>query len=169
VPVLYSDGKLTELGSLGGMSGGAYDINDRGQIAGASATGTGSGGAFVFSDGRMTSLGTTTNTLPYSMALGINNHGSVVGAVYDLGALVSHAFLYKDGQMIDLNAVILDDSGLVLDQAVGINDSGEIIASGNYGDGQGHGFLLKPVHRVGKKGTREAPDRVMPSTSEAQF
>jgi probable HAF family extracellular repeat protein len=146
--VLYSRGKFTDLGSLGGQGAVANAINELGQIVGNSPTGTGRGGAFLFSKGKMIDLGTTSDALPLSIAFGINNNGSVVGEVYSAGqAGIYHAFLYHDGDMIDLNTLISDGPGLTLETALAINDSGEIIANGNYGDGRNHAFLLKPIRR----------------------
>ncbi len=144
--VLYSHGKLKDLGNLGGQGATANAINERGQIAGASPTGTGRGGAFLYSHGKMIDLGTTSDSMPLSLAFGLNNHGSVVGEVYSAGLNgVYHAFLYRNGKMVDLNDLIPSGTGLKLEVALGINDSGEIVANGNYGDAIGHAFLLKPI------------------------
>lgn len=147
--VLYSHGTLADLGTLGGFGGLAYGINDRGQVVGVSVTGTGRGGAFLFSNGKMIDLGTTSDSLPNSIAFGINNRSSVVGEVYSTGLSgVYHAFLYEHGKMIDLDTCIVDSPGLTLENAMGINDAGEIVANGNYGDGRNHAFLLKPVRAL---------------------
>jgi probable HAF family extracellular repeat protein len=57
------------------------------------------------------------------------------------------AFLYTDGQMVDLNNLIDPSSGWSIVEADGINDDGQIVATG-YQDGLGGEFdtlLLTPV------------------------
>ena len=146
--LIYSRGKLKDLGSLGGLGASAYAINERGEVVGGSQTGTGRGGAFLYSEGKMISLGTTSDSMPLSLAFALNNNGDVVGEVYSNGLNgVYHAFVYKDGTMFDLNDLLINaPSGLKLEVALGINDSGEIVANGNLGDVVNHAFLLKPVH-----------------------
>jgi probable HAF family extracellular repeat protein len=134
---LYSGGTLTKLGSLGGLSSAANAINERGQIAGGSATQTGRGGAFLFSRGEMINLGSISDALPLSLAFGINNRGSVVGQIYSPGLDgIYHAFLYEHGQMFDLNSLIPAGSGVILAGALAINDSGDIVTGP---------FLLKRI------------------------
>jgi probable HAF family extracellular repeat protein len=48
---------LSDLGTLGGLSAQAEDINEVGQIVGYSTTSTNQGRAFVWRDGVMTNLG----------------------------------------------------------------------------------------------------------------
>ena len=142
--VLYSGGTITDLGSLGGQGSFAYGINNYGQVAGASPTGTGSGGAFLYSSGTMLSLGTVNSSLPLSIAFGLNDNGQIVGEAYNNGIGTYHAFVYENGQMLDLNNLIPAGSGLTLTDAQAINDYGQIVANGNYG-GENQAFLLTPV------------------------
>jgi probable HAF family extracellular repeat protein len=76
-PAQYS---ITDLGTLGGDLSFAVDINNRGQVVGASiTTATEDFHAFLWEDGKMTDLG----TLPggdESTAEAINNRGQVVGS-----------------------------------------------------------------------------------------
>lgn len=138
---IYSRGKLIDLGSLAGHGSVAGAINDRGEVVGVSMTRVGYVGAFLFSGGKMIGLGTTSDTLPCSGAFGINNAGSVVGQVYSPGLEgIYHAFLYENGQMVDLNTVIPQGTGMTLEVATGINDSGEILANSNAG-----AVLLEPI------------------------
>src|SRR5881296_3143011 len=47
-PLLWVNGAMTDLGTLGGSFGWAADVNDFGQIAGTSSNATGSSRAFVW-------------------------------------------------------------------------------------------------------------------------
>ena len=57
------------------------------------------------------------------------------------------AFLFSDGKMDDLNAMIDPASGWRLHRAAGINDAGQIVGSGEDQAWQPHAFLLTPVPR----------------------
>lgn len=64
-------------------------------------------------------------TLPgdtLSEATGINDQGQVVGVSFPS----SHAFLWEDGMMTDLNSLVLPGSSLSLISTGDINDRGEI-------------------------------------------
>jgi probable HAF family extracellular repeat protein len=86
----------------------------------------------------MTDLGSL-RISDYCYALGINNNGQVVG--FSGGS----AFLYSGGAMIDLNTLIPTNSGWTLEEATGINDSGQICGYGRNPSGQDDAFLLTPV------------------------
>jgi len=74
-----------------------------------------------------------------SMANDINNRGDVVGSVDG-----SIAFLYSKGVMRDLNAMIPLESGWRLQAAQAINDRGQIVGTGEYGN-EVRAFILMPV------------------------
>ena len=76
----------------------------------------------------MRDLGTLGGT--YSFANSINNHNLVVGSSNVLGDAGSHAFLYTDGRMTDLNSLIDPASGWTIHDAYDINDFGQIAATG---------------------------------------
>ncbi len=130
--LLWQNGAVTDLGSLGGAGWNTpMAINNRGQIVGFSdLPGDVSGGtlnanfhAFIWTKetGYMTDIG----VLPgdsLSEALDINDEGQVVGVSYPS----THAFIYENGRMRDLNTLIPHDSALLLLAANGINDRGEI-------------------------------------------
>jgi probable HAF family extracellular repeat protein len=79
----------------------------------------------------------------YSSAHGMNNAGQVVGDS-NTSAGYTRAFLYSDGQMVDLNSLIPSDSGWTLQSAEAINNRGQIAGYGTHnGEGQ-RAFLLTP-------------------------
>jgi len=136
---------MTDLGTLGGTSSGAYGINNSGQIVGnASIAGNTAAHAFLYSGGIINDLGILDGATS-SFAFGINNSGQVVGFSETVGDnTANRAFLYTNGAMLDLNSLISADSGWALKVASAINDSGQIIGSGII-NGQTHAFLMTPV------------------------
>lgn len=130
-------GQLVELGSLGGTYSRAWDINDRGDVVGESATGSGYVHAFLFSKSAMRDLGTLdiAQGSAWSIAYGINEHGSIVGQAA-IGS-TAHAFLYEHGDLRDLGTLGGSYSG-----AWAINDHGAIVGlSAVPGDLSYHAFL----------------------------
>jgi probable HAF family extracellular repeat protein len=78
----HSRYKVLDLGTLGGSFSQAFGVNNRGDVVGfGTTTGDASLHAFLWRDGLMTDLGIlgAPDTLPYSIAVSINNSGKVVG------------------------------------------------------------------------------------------
>jgi probable HAF family extracellular repeat protein len=145
---LYSAGHMQDLGTFGGTQSYASSINDWGQVAGASlpAGDSSSEHAFLYSRHHMEDLGTLGGSL--SSATCINNRGQVVGRsslIASLGPFgPQYAFLYSNGRMINLNSLLPPNSGWTLDDAVGINDAGQIVGVGSH-NGLARAFLMTPV------------------------
>jgi probable HAF family extracellular repeat protein len=140
----YSDGSLTDLGTLGGRHSKAYAINDAGQVTGVSEPTDYVDHAFRYSDGIMDDLGALPggNT---SMGYGINNLGQVVGASMvpppsGTGWWPYHAFLDTGGSMTDLG--ITATPGYEQTEAYDIHDGGWVVGKTTpAGGGLGHAFL----------------------------
>lgn len=121
---LYSAGHMVDIGSLDGPYGNVLAINDHGQAVGQ----TGFDGPlgdlpFLYSGGVMSRLGTLAGDI-HATARDINNLGQIVG---NSGTdLDDRAFLYENGVMLDLNALIDPASGWRLTSANGINDGQQI-------------------------------------------
>jgi probable HAF family extracellular repeat protein len=82
---LWRDGRMADLGTLGGATSRATAVNDRGQVVGYSETADGATHAFLWDRGRMTDLGALLGTTPagdpvQSRANDVNDRGQVVGA-----------------------------------------------------------------------------------------
>ena len=139
--VIFSDGVITDLGTLpGGTASFGRAINNRGEVACLSDTAGGAFHACLWHDGVMTDLGTLGGT--FSDSAGINNRGQIVGTS-TVAAGQQNAYLFSRGKMTDLNELIPADSGWTLVAATGINDAGEIVGNGRI-NGQPHAFLLTP-------------------------
>jgi probable HAF family extracellular repeat protein len=92
--VLWEDGDITNLGTLGGNDSVAWGINDRGQVVGESTTASGRFHAFLWEDGQMVDLGTLAPGGKFhgSRATSINNRGQVAGL--STAGTDSHAVLW---------------------------------------------------------------------------
>jgi probable HAF family extracellular repeat protein len=133
--VMWSNGQITDLGTLGGTQSAAYAINNNGQVTGWAHTASEATDLFVWSNGKMTDLGTF-GLDPVGEA--INNHGVIVGQSGN------GAWIWSNGTFQNLNNLIPPGSGFTLDNATAINDNGQIVANGKNSTGQEHAFLLTP-------------------------
>jgi probable HAF family extracellular repeat protein len=123
---LYRDGAMTDLGDLGGIDSFADGINDRDQIIGAVVDTAQVAHSFLYTDGTVTMLGDFGG--PYTGTWDINNLGQVVGySTFSDDIESRHAFLYTDGRMLDVNALIDPALGWTVGTAIGINDAQRIL------------------------------------------
>lgn len=141
-PFLWDRGKLTDIGTFGGTYGEAFSVNNAGQVVGvANFAGDQLWDAFVWSKGELTDLGNLGIT---SRALAINSSGQVVGNS-KVAPGTFHCFLWEKGSgMIDLNDLIPPGSGLFLQEAVYINDRGQIAGNAILDSGAMRAYLLTP-------------------------
>ena len=160
-----SNGRMRDLGVLGGLNSYGMAINNYNHVVGYSTIKANDSRfhAFLHDGNRMLDLGSlspagSTSSSDVSAALGINKLDQVVG--YSFLPAVGEtprqqvAFLWnrngstRDGQMVNLNT-LLNDTGryYLLISAVAINDTGQILASAyNIVDGGNlHAVLLTPV------------------------
>ena len=144
---LWQDGRMTELGTLGGDSSWAFSINETGEIVGSSLTGEIVNGdnevkhAAMWQNGQIVDLGTLGGY--DAEASDIDNLGRVVGHSTDADFQIN-AFLWRKGDMLNLNDLIPPDTGWTLWYANVINDAGQIAGTGTFG-GSFRAFLLNPV------------------------
>lgn len=146
-PVVWQKRRLSKLALLPGCrEGEAVAINARGDIVGACSLRRYGRPrrACVWLNRRPRALGTLPGDTD-AEARAINAQGQVVGFT---GAEVkktwrTRAFLWQNGQLSDLNALLPPHSGWRLESASGINDRGQIVGSGRH-NGKPRAFLLTP-------------------------
>jgi probable HAF family extracellular repeat protein len=145
---LWSAGKATDLGTLGGTNSGAAAISDSGQIVGQAETASGAQHAASWTGTKITDLGTLGGTNSYADA--INTSGEIVGAA-ETSSGVQHAALFVGGKVVDLNSTLSPSLAayITLREASGINDSHVIVANGvDSRNGRDVAFLLTPSTEV---------------------
>lgn len=144
---VYSGGALIDLGSLGYDTTGSA-INAHGQVVGCSGQ-----RAFLYSGGTMTDLGTIAEyeqNGPFRSsycASGINASGQIIGSTQitlGFNNWTSKHWLYSGGIMHALYKLVDPDSGWNITEVAGINDAGQIAATGCGRPGC-HALLLTPV------------------------
>ncbi len=140
---LWRNGTPRDLGTLGGNMAQAIAINEQRQVTGIAQTANAETHAFRFDldlSGQVFSrvdLGALAGG--YSAGHAINNAGVIVGTSGN------RAILWQAGQMIDLNTRIPTSTGWILNNATGINESGQIVGVGSLLGDPFRAFLLTPV------------------------
>ena len=142
-PFLWHNGKMTDLGSLGGTFTGSFGpdgsegslvVNDRGQVIGISTLiGDQTYHPFLWHNGTMKDLGTLGGD--NGTALWLTDTGEVVGQADLPDNEHHHAFLWRDGIMTDLGTLGLNSV------AVMMNSGGQIVGRSRTSDGLQHAFL----------------------------
>lgn len=128
---LYSGGKMTSLGNLGGGSAIGQAINSSGQVAGYSTTSQGSYNGFISINGKLESVGFL--ACCYSDAEGVNDLGQVTGASSTANGDI-HPYLWTNGKMKDLGTLPGGSFPGAWNTGEAVNNSGEVVGWG-YGDG----------------------------------
>jgi probable HAF family extracellular repeat protein len=144
--VLWRDGQPIDIGALGGVAWNTpMSINERGDIVGFANVAAGGGfsaHAFLWTshDG-IRDLGTLPGDST-SQALGINERREIVGTSCDAD-FNCRAFLWRDGEMTDLNTLIGSDYHDTLITANDINASGRITGQALEQDGALVAFVAR--------------------------
>jgi probable HAF family extracellular repeat protein len=141
---------MTDLGTVGGRESWAESINDAGQVVGWSDTKSGADHAFITGPNGvgMTDLGTLGGE--YSVASGINDAGQAVGGS-GTAAGNYHAFITgPDGVgMTDLNSLVDLPAGVVLEQAIAINNMGQVIVITGMPEPESYALMLAGLILLG--------------------
>ena len=177
--VLWQDGEVIDIGNLGGVAWHTpMAINNHGEVVGFSNYDPADEGAFnsrAFywsADTGIVDLGTLPGDSA-SQALGINDRGQVVGMSCTEGFASCRGFLWEDGVMLDLNALI----GFGYDDHVyfanDINDRGMITGMAvDAGSGESVPFLALPFRGLtGLNGAQPITDanQLLPAGARDQL
>jgi probable HAF family extracellular repeat protein len=148
-----SDGRAYQLPTLGGAGGvagnHACSLNNLGQAVGHSelTNNTTFHATFWPKTNKVVDLGTLEGDYA-SLALGINDNSTVVGASLDAN-FNPRAYFWKHNVITDLNTLVRNSSGLYLLLAESINHRGVIVGFGATSAGDVHGFLAVPTDGEG--------------------
>jgi probable HAF family extracellular repeat protein len=137
---VYSNGTLTNLGTLGGISGIGNGINASGQVAGYSQNSSGTYRAFISNGDKLTDIGDLGGGS--AVAYAINDFGQVVGSAVTSGH-ANHPFLYSNGRMIDLGTLGSPENNSWWNSATGVNNSGAVTGTSYDAQGNFFGFVWK--------------------------
>ena len=97
-PFLWENGRMRNLGTLGGLSGVASLLNNRGQVAGTSdLEGDQTAHPFLWQEGRLRDLGTLGGSS--GAANWMNENGEIVGGSYTANDEAFDGFLWRNGVM----------------------------------------------------------------------
>jgi probable HAF family extracellular repeat protein len=140
---LWQNGRMQDLGTLGGPDSLAWFVNDLGQVAGQSTlnsipsptTGVPPVDGFLWDHGKMADVGNLGGT--FSFVAGLNNRGQMTGTMNLAGDSIYHAFFWERGVLTDLPTL-----GGDFGNANTLNDLGEVVGFSSTANNQAvHGFL----------------------------
>lgn len=169
--VLWDGEKNIDMGTLGGTQSFPTGFTDRGSISGASLTTDDQFlHAALWRRGKIIDLASPPGD-SCSLAWGLNSKDQVVGiSLPSCDPSTAYAFLWQNGEMVDLNTLIPPDSNLHLVYALQMNDAGEIAGVGvppdftlqslEDVDAVGRAFVLVPVPQ--DQATVQAPVTTKP-------
>ncbi len=164
---LWENGKVQDLGTLGGSSAWASHINDRGQIIGQSFTATPGTrrhtivsqditwtrpvAGFLWENGKMIDLGNVGGT--YMWPIWINNQGQITGIMSTKNDANFHPFLWTNGVLKDLGTL-----GGASGQVSKMNDLGEVIGYAGTASGAFNAFIWREgkMQNLGTLGANSA-------------
>jgi probable HAF family extracellular repeat protein len=157
--ILWRNGATIKLGSLGGTSVEADDINDLDQVVGFGfLAGDTAIHAFFWQSGTMSDLGTLPGDVD-SFAYGLNDKAQIVGASCDASENC-RGFIWQNGSMMDLNLLMAPNSSWDLYYGGDINDAGQIAGAAFNNQGFERAVVLLPRAKGEAMAAGAAPPQV---------
>jgi probable HAF family extracellular repeat protein len=146
-PFLWENGKMLDLGTLGGAVGFVGGLNNRGQVIGVSSIAANAAACFtefdpnchpfLWSQDKLIDLNTSTIGGKPSRVAGINDAEHIVGTAAFPNASFD-AYLWKNGVAIDLGHLAID----CFSEATAINSHSQVVGNSFSCDGNSyHAFL----------------------------
>ena len=138
-------GGFVDIGTLGGATT-VTDINDNGWVTGLSELVPGGAtSAFIYNGATMSAFGPIGKVTPFlsTQPWAINRDGVAVG-VSQRDDRFFTAFVYRDGETMELQTLIDPALGWELAAAYDINEAGQITGAG-YLNGRQSAFILTPI------------------------
>lgn len=143
---LWENGKMKDLGTLGGPDAQAFpgNINERGQVPGASYTndilsplGLPTVHPFLWDGRKMIDMGSLGGDFAFPVAL--TNHAEAIGISFLADDVSQHGFLWSNGVMHDLGTL-----GGTIGEANAINEKGDVVGDAYFpGDAVRHALLWR--------------------------
>lgn len=137
-PTLFSDGDAIDIGLfVAGDPSVATSINGSAEVAGyeLEPAAIEVAHAWIFSNGKLTDLSSSSLFPAGTEAFGINDSGEVVGEG-ELTQSSFHAFVYANGKMTDIGP-----PGAFQASAVAINDNGQVLGNAFFNNGSAETFI----------------------------
>jgi probable HAF family extracellular repeat protein len=168
-PVLWTNGKATDLGDFGQAYGVATWINDAGEVVGLALDKLFHNRAFLWKNNKLINLGILKGDTCNS-AYGINSKTQIIGDTRDCvhnGPI--RPWLWQNGSRYDLSKVY-PAGYFTTAEAEYINEAGEIAGTGTLPSGDLHVYVLIPC-KAGTKGCKRvtAGAAAVPQTSRDPF
>lgn len=146
-PFLWENGRMLDLGTLGGTVGRALMLNNRGQVIGQSSlaeipgacltgdSGTSGCHGFIWESGIVTDLGTFGGD--FAIPNWINDAGEIAGVASTQNEQAVFGFVWKNGILTNLGTL----AGDCFSQAFAINSGGQVVGQSISCDGS----VVRPV------------------------
>jgi len=137
---LWERGQMTDMGTLyPGSASGAMWINEAGVMTGFDAP-----YAVIWKQGKRTILGSLPGYDVWATGVSINNSNQVVGYAFSDDWFSTVGFLWENGDMVDLNALVQPPSDITVTEPLQIDDRGEIISYAADAEGNVRVVVLVP-------------------------